>query len=160
MFSTLPLAVQSAAVCRLSLSVSLALVRSAVRRCIHARWQEIIACPPHGTSNKRAVLMRAFLRVSLALSCSPSLTQSLHYSASPWSVQTHCLCFLQSEVSSLQLLLLWFRSGGSWTVWAAALTSAGLSAFSVCLAELGMFRDDGGYFRTSCGGTPPLNDGN
>lgn len=51
-------------------------LRSAVCLCIHSAWQEIIACPPHSTSNKRAVLMRAFLCLSFSLSRPPSLAHS------------------------------------------------------------------------------------
>lgn len=89
--------------CPSILSLRLSLARSAVCRCIHARWQEIIACPPHSTPNKRAVLMRAFLRASLTLSCSPSLAHSLHYFSSPWRAQAHCLGFLQQDFLSLSL---------------------------------------------------------
>lgn len=83
--------------------------------------QEIIACPPHSTSNKRAVLMRAFLSLSLNLSNSPSLTQCLHYSASPWSAQAHWFGFLLKEFPlKPQLLLLACRFGFFWSVSAPA----------------------------------------
>lgn len=122
---------------RASLSLSCALLRSAVRRCIHARRREIIACPPHSTPNKRAVLMRASLPLSVLL----AITRSFSW------------LFLLSLKGPGSLSLL---SCCSWRS-----HPPHPSTFGVRLAELGAFRRDGGDSGTSCGAaTPPLNGRN
>lgn len=159
---------KNSVVCRLSRSRSLSPLRSAVCHCIHSAWQEIIACPPHSTSNKRAVLMRAFLRLSLTLSRSPSLSSLLclstkcsgslfllslervpHETAASASARASQVLATRGQ---LQLRLQPSRG-----VSVSRMVQAEWSSLTmgVSLTELGAFKHDDSYFRASRGGSLP-----